>query len=93
MDGDDVFELEGRIVSLRSDILTYGKGIMQYITVLYSNHFPEKQFDLKKSDNPFNVLKVLKQEVSEILLQSKLNEIFFRQVIRYFRSIFSYLHI
>ena len=82
---DDLIELEERIVSLRSDILSYGKEIVQYITALYSNNFPGKQFDLKKADNPFNVLKVLKQEVSEILLQSKLKESFFQQVIRLLR--------
>lgn len=80
-DDDELFELEERINSLRTDLSSYGQEITQYITCLYTNSFPGKHFDLKKAENPFNVLKVLKQEVSDILVQSKVRTEFLRQVI------------
>jgi len=82
---DDVYELEERINSLRMELLSYGQEIMQHLTSLYTNKLPaDKHFDLKQSENPFNVLKILRQEVTDILEESKLKTEFFNKVYYYF---------
>jgi hypothetical protein len=74
-------DLEERISSLRIDLKSYGKEIAEHIRSLYTNELPEKHIDLKAADGPQSVLKILRQEISDILVESKSRSDFQEKVI------------
>jgi hypothetical protein len=66
-ESNEVFE--ERLSNLKTELVSYGREIILHITTLYTNQVPQARFDLK--NDPFNVLKVLQHDVTEVLQQSK----------------------
>jgi hypothetical protein len=60
---------EHRIASLKLDLLKYGSDIMDHISVLYAGNETTNGIDLK--NDPINMLKILRQDVAEVLQQSQ----------------------
>ena len=61
--------LEDRIASLQSELQSYGKDLINMVQAIYGRHEQGPSYDLKNS--PFQMVNLLKQEVSELIESAK----------------------
>lgn len=61
--------LEDRIASLKGELDSYGKDLIHMVQAIYGRHEQGPKFDLKNS--PFQMIQLLKQEVTELIESSQ----------------------
>lgn len=69
--------IDDRIASLRSELENYGQDVMHLVQAIYGNHIVGPNYDIKNS--PFQMIHLLKQEVSEMIKLSQEQSAYFHK--------------